>query len=282
MRLYEAVTSQWQSIGPRQEKNFGPFRDRRHAIDKDVARTDRTHPAFAGDQSPKLVALRRILLGYSLFNFDIGYCQGMSDLLAVLLLVYDAEWEAFAVFAALMEKCAGNFSDGANHTIAKQLQQVEVLVRGFMPRLYTHLQQVGATSMSFCFRWLLVLFKREFYIDEVPRLWDGIFMCPFTPTFEIVLVAALLRSAGEQIVDHSMGFDELIKFTNRLCSVTDVDTLLQLGLEFYQFVAEQYVWSQQQQQLGGAASSGVGAGLSDLHSLPSLKEVVAVYEKVDM
>lgn len=31
--------------------------------------------------------MRRILLTYVMFNFDLGYCQGMSDLLSPLMYV---------------------------------------------------------------------------------------------------------------------------------------------------------------------------------------------------
>ena len=44
-------------------------------MDKDVRRTDCMHPFFAGEDNPNVAALRRILLTYSMYNFDLGYCQ---------------------------------------------------------------------------------------------------------------------------------------------------------------------------------------------------------------
>eukprot|EP01137_Pigoraptor_chileana_P006777 Opistho-2@51466 len=43
---YYKLKTQWQSISPAQEQRFAKFRDRRHRIEKDVVRTDRTHPFF--------------------------------------------------------------------------------------------------------------------------------------------------------------------------------------------------------------------------------------------
>lgn len=242
--LYETILRQWTSIGPEQEKHFTAFRERRTAVDKDVARTDRTHAAFAEDHSDKLVAMRRLLLTYSFYNFDIGYCQGMSDLIAVLLLLYPSEADVFAVFRRLMVKCGGNFMNGDQHTMAQQLRAVEVLTHAFVPPLYTHLQKQQATNMCFCFRWLLVLFKREFPVESVVRIWDVIFSCPFTDRYEVILTTALLRAASEQIIDHAMQFDELLKYSNLLCSgLTSVDELLRAASEFYGFCMQQYEWA---------------------------------------
>lgn len=38
-------------------------------------RTDRKLPQFADDESPAFGVLRSILLTYSFYNFDLGYCQ---------------------------------------------------------------------------------------------------------------------------------------------------------------------------------------------------------------
>jgi hypothetical protein len=67
-------------------------------------RTDRRHPFFAGPASspaaPTAVTatLRSVLLTYTLFNWDLGYCQGMSDLLAPVLFVMRDEADAFWCF----------------------------------------------------------------------------------------------------------------------------------------------------------------------------------------
>jgi hypothetical protein len=47
---------------------FSPF----SLTDKDVARTDREHPYFAGDSNPHLPQLRRILLCYVAHDPDLG------------------------------------------------------------------------------------------------------------------------------------------------------------------------------------------------------------------
>ena len=92
-----------------------------------MARTDRDLPFFAGDDNPNLVLLRDILLTHTvldaelgLFRHDMcpqcmhyhasctaGYVQGMTDLLAPILMVVGTEVEAFWCFASYMKRMVG-------------------------------------------------------------------------------------------------------------------------------------------------------------------------------
>lgn len=40
-----------------------------------MRRTDRSQAFYGGARNPNVKALRRILLTYSMYNFDLGYCQ---------------------------------------------------------------------------------------------------------------------------------------------------------------------------------------------------------------
>uniref|UniRef100_M0ZMD9 RAB GTPase activator n=1 Tax=Solanum tuberosum TaxID=4113 RepID=M0ZMD9_SOLTU len=79
---YETIKNQWKSITKEQAKRSTKFRERKALIEKDVVRTDRSIPFYDGDDNSNVKCLRDILLTYSFYNFDLGYCQGMSDLLS--------------------------------------------------------------------------------------------------------------------------------------------------------------------------------------------------------
>lgn len=116
-------------------------------VDKDVVRTDRSHPYFAGDDNPNVAVMRyivirkimfhnawsllcfptislsekpdprsnhfvilmkvflqrNILLNYATYNHEVGYNQGMSDLLASVLAIVQDEVDAFWCFVGLIE-----------------------------------------------------------------------------------------------------------------------------------------------------------------------------------
>eukprot|EP00035_Acanthoeca_spectabilis_P033127 m.22097 g.22097 ORF g.22097 m.22097 type:complete len:174 (-) comp5762_c0_seq2:664-1185(-) len=61
------------------------FRQNKKIIDKDVARTDREHPFFAGDENPNLTALQNLLLAHTMLDPELGYVQGMNDIAGTLL-----------------------------------------------------------------------------------------------------------------------------------------------------------------------------------------------------
>lgn len=42
-------------------------------------RTDRSVPFYDGDDNPNVNLLRDILLTYSFYNFDLGYCQVITS-----------------------------------------------------------------------------------------------------------------------------------------------------------------------------------------------------------
>lgn len=100
---------QWRSVTEGQENRFSEYRDRKSLVEKDVNRTDRTHPFFAGDNNPHLAVLQDILMTYVMYNFDLGYVQGMSDILAPLLLLLGNEVDSFWCFVGFMEKIVSDF-----------------------------------------------------------------------------------------------------------------------------------------------------------------------------
>ena len=240
---YETLCQQWKSIFPQQEKNFRHYRDVKLAIEKDVIRTDRSHPVFEDDKAPKLVQLHETLMSYAMFNLDLGYCQGMSDLLAVIVLMYDEPSQGYAIFRQLMsEKCEGNFRHDVKSNMEKQLKQLQVLTKKFVPQLYAHLERHLAENMTFCFRWLLVLFKREFDVEDIFILWDVLFSSPYTPQFEVFVNVALLKAVSQQILDQNLPYDELLKFTNALSLRMQVADCILLAQDFYDLVASQMAW----------------------------------------
>lgn len=241
---YARMRLQWQTLTPDQIDNWPDYRDRRIAVDKDVERTDRTHPQFADDGCLQLRRLRDVLMTHVMSNFDLGYCQGMSDVASSMLLIYESDAEAFWTFKMLIkDRMAGNFyCDVKRQTMPQQLKAIETLLRVFAPTLHAHLDRHRATDVAFCFRWLLVLFKREFGFEDVNRLWDTIFASPHTPQYEIFVAAAILRCVAGQIVEQSLSYDELLKFTNAMSLNMRLDDVLLLAEDFYETVGSAIAW----------------------------------------
>jgi len=54
----------------------------------------------------------------------------------------------------------------------RQLSTLQQLIAVMDPELHAHLEKTGSLNLFFCFRWILISFKREFAFDQVIRLWE--------------------------------------------------------------------------------------------------------------
>ncbi|XP_076022578.1 TBC1 domain family member 25 isoform X2 [Genypterus blacodes] len=139
---------------------------------KDVLRTDRAHPYYAGSEdSPHLTALTDLLTTFAITHPQISYCQGMSDIASPILAVMDNEAHAFICFCGIMKRLEGNFRpDGQLMSI--KFQHLKLLLQYSDPEFYSYLVSCGADDLFFCYRWLLLELKREFAFDDALRMLE--------------------------------------------------------------------------------------------------------------
>ncbi|XP_048691717.1 TBC1 domain family member 15 isoform X3 [Caretta caretta] len=101
---YFRMKLQWKSVSDEQEKRNSRLRDYKSLIEKDVNRTDRTNKFYEGQDNPGLILLHDILMTYCMYDFDLGYVQGMSDLLSPVLYIMENEVDAFWCFVSYMDQ----------------------------------------------------------------------------------------------------------------------------------------------------------------------------------
>ncbi|KAM3963677.1 TBC1 domain family member 15/17 isoform 2-T2 [Aphomia sociella] len=256
---YYCMKLQWRTITEGQESRFSDYRDRKSLVEKDVTRTDRTHPFFAGDNNPNLVTLQDILMTYVMYNFDLGYVQGMSDILAALLLLMGNEVDSFWCFAGFMDKIASNF-DMDQAGMKQQLFHLNQLVAFVLPDLAQYLTSKDSDNMYFCFRWLLIWFKREFSHMDILRLWEVLWTGLPCDNFHLLICIAILDAEKEHIISKDYDFNEILKYVNELSLRIDVDKVLSTAEGIYhQIIAAPHLTDQIRLIIGlptvGASSS---------------------------
>ncbi|CAF2088848.1 hypothetical protein BRARA_F02657 [Brassica rapa] len=112
-----------------------------------------------------------ILEAYALHDPEIGYCQGMSDLLSPILTVIPEDHEAFWCFVGFMKKARQNFRvDEVG--ITRQLGIVSKIIESKDSKLYKHLEKVKAEDCFFVYRMVLVMFRRELTLEQTLFLWE--------------------------------------------------------------------------------------------------------------
>ncbi|PIO76239.1 TBC domain protein [Teladorsagia circumcincta] len=212
---YERLKAQWLSISEDQESRFFSYSQRKGLVEKDVARTDRSMEFFSGDGNPNLTMLQNILMTYVMYNFDLGYVQGMSDFASPLLYVMGNEVDAFWCFVELMKKIQRNFEKD-QAAIKLQMYQLRDLVMIVNPQLANYLESHQSDDMYFCFRWVLVWFKRELSFADTCKLWEVLWTGQPCPNFLLLICIAILDGEMNTIIANKFGLTEILKHVNDL------------------------------------------------------------------
>ncbi|KAM5437987.1 GTPase activating protein [Microsporum canis] len=226
------------------------FREQKNRIEKDVHRTDRNIPLFAGEDTPHpdpdspfaetgtnvhLEQMKDMLLTYNEYNTDLGYVQGMSDLLSPIYAVMQDDAVAFWGFVGFMDRMERNFLRDQSG-MRQQLLTLDQLLQLMDPKLYLHLQKAESTNFFFFFRMLLVWFKREFEWVDCLRLWEALWTDYLSSSFHIFVALAILEKHRDVIMAHLHHFDEVLKYVNELSNTIDlIPTLSRAEALFHRF-----------------------------------------------
>ena len=231
-------------------------------IEKDVHRTDRHIPLFAGEDIPHpdptsafyqedgpgtnvhMEQLKDMLLTYLEYDtppspdskqpktissnphpLNLGYVQGMSDLLSPLYAVFQDDALAFWAFVSFMQRMSRNFVRSQSG-MRSQLSTLDKLVQLLDPKLYQHLEKADSTNFFFFFRMLLVWYKREFDWSDTLRLWEGLWTDYLSSSFHLFIAVAILEKHREVIMEHLEHFDEVLKYINELSGTIELRDIL--------------------------------------------------------
>ncbi|XP_059856319.1 TBC1 domain family member 17 isoform X3 [Delphinus delphis] len=222
---YFRMKLQWKSVSPEQERRNSLLHGYRSLIERDVSRTDRNNKFYEGPENPGLGLLNDILLTYCMYHFDLGYVQGMSDLLSPILYVTQNEVDAFWCFCGFMELVHGNFEE-SQETMKRQLGQLLLLLRVLDPPLCDFLDSQDSGSLCFCFRWLLIWFKREFPFPDVLRLWEVLWTGLPGPNLHLLVACAILDMERDTLMLSGFGSNEILKHINELTMKLSVEDVL--------------------------------------------------------
>ncbi|XP_019906223.2 small G protein signaling modulator 2 isoform X1 [Esox lucius] len=200
-----------------------------HRIDKDVQRCDRNYYYFTTENLEKL---RNIMCSYVWEHLEVGYVQGMCDLLAPLMVILDDECLAYSCFTQLMKRMSQNFPNGG--AMDTHFANMRSLIQILDSELFELMHQNGDyTHFYFCYRWFLLDFKRELLYEDVFSVWEVIWVAPRISSkhFVLFLALALVEVYREIIRDNNMDFTDIIKFFNEMAERHDVQHILQIARE---------------------------------------------------
>lgn len=200
-----------------------------HRIDKDVQRCDRNYCYFSPNNLEKL---RNVMCTYVWEHLDVGYVQGMCDLVAPLLVIFDDEAKTYSCFCELMKRMSANFPHGGamDSHFANMRSLIQILDAEMLELMH---QNGDYTHFYFCYRWFLLDFKRELVYDDVFSVWETIWAAKYVASshFVLFIALALVEYYREVILDNNMDFTDIIKFFNEMAERHNAKSILKVARE---------------------------------------------------
>eukprot|EP01120_Amphizonella_sp_Union-15-10_P014668 TRINITY_DN71_c0_g1_i1.p1 TRINITY_DN71_c0_g1~~TRINITY_DN71_c0_g1_i1.p1 ORF type:complete len:395 (-),score=31.21 TRINITY_DN71_c0_g1_i1:64-1095(-) len=152
-------------------------------INFDVPRTFPKHSMFSKEGQGR-VPLFNILKAYANYDPEIGYCQGMSYIVAVLLMHLSEEL-SFWVFVRLMRDYSIRTMFQSHMPLS--VQNYEKFLFSKCPVLYNHLKNQNVSLAMFVAPWFKTLFSQQFNLSFVFCLWDNFLLDGLNFIFKVPL-----------------------------------------------------------------------------------------------
>ncbi|KAI5287212.1 hypothetical protein KEM54_006158 [Ascosphaera aggregata] len=219
-----SLQSPWQTL--RQDESL------REEICQDVDRCMQDNHYFRDPRTKR--RMLDILFVYAKMNADIGYRQGMHEILAPVIWVIDSDsvgaqsetepWEEDKTLLTTLDsrslrawRCGNGKPAVVNYEspiVARSRRIHEVMLFRVDYELAEHLAAIEILPQIFLTRWIRLLFGREFQYQEVLSVWDIIFAEGVRlELIDYVCVAMLLRIRWRLLeTDYSGALSLLLKY----------------------------------------------------------------------
>lgn len=182
-------------------------------------------------------------------NPTIGYCQGMNNLTAMLLLIYTSEEDAFWVLVCMIEvrdhchsrepvadpaKCSQNILPQDYYTSQLLVSQADQrvlssLMQKLYPTLYDKMDELGVELPALTFGWFLSLFTDALPVQTLLRVWDLLFVFGTVMLFRVALAIFALHEKELVECDSASTFYSLVKGIT--AHLYQVEPLLKIACE---------------------------------------------------
>ncbi|XP_067129865.1 ecotropic viral integration site 5 ortholog-like isoform X2 [Centruroides vittatus] len=197
---------------------------------RDIARTYPEHEYFREKNGPGQESLFNVMKAYSLYDSEVGYCQGSAFIVGLLLLQMPEE-EAFTVFVRLMQDY--KLRDMYKPSMAElglSMYQLECILQEQNTELYRHFQNQSFHTSMYASSWFLTLFTSTLPLSLASRVMDLFLSEGMEMIFRIAV--AILQFCKEDLLQLDM--EGMLKYFQKempaKCEI-DPDFLINLALQ---------------------------------------------------
>lgn len=196
-------------------------------IHRDIKRTFPNHVMFhsknESDYAPGHQALFDVLKAYSIYDSDLGYCQGLG-FPAALFLMYFTDEDAFWMLESVLNQPLYNLKDlyTENFPLLRQYFYVlQYLLQTHCPKLFAHFYKLGIKPELYATRWFMTIWTASMPFDIAVRVWDILLF--EGPTIFFRLVIHILKSHERDLLKIKEFPDVCMYFRKMDESLYDID-----------------------------------------------------------
>ena len=149
-------------------------------INKDIKRSLQENKISNNELSERLF---RILKAIALLDKELSYCQGMNFICGFMLIIFDGnENDSFFLLMSLFSQTfiiskfdlRGFFIENFP-LLGLYIYIFKYYLRKKFKKIFEHLNKLEIPNQSWIAKWFQTLFVHTFPINDVIRIWDGIF-----------------------------------------------------------------------------------------------------------
>jgi hypothetical protein len=156
-----------------------------YAIAKDIERTFPGHPQF--ESRTGVLALKRLLLAFSLHNPEIGYCQSINFLAGFLLLLLSEEQAFWVLDCLINEILPPDYYTRKLLGVHIDQRVISHLVGELLPDVAKAYEDAGLVLHLVTAEWFMCCLCTTVPAHTAFRIWDCIFLFGSESLFRIVL-----------------------------------------------------------------------------------------------
>jgi len=206
-------------------------------IKRDINRTFPELKFFKEKDSYGQIELFNVLKAFSIYDPEVGYCQGMGFITGILL-SFMSELDVFNCLVVLMNddpdseyKMSGLYKPGLP-LLSKHLGDFQNMIEAELPELARHFQNHGIEISMFGSQWILSLF---IYNLQFPKS-VGLFTLFLLFNYRVILLFGIfvLEEMESDLLE--MGFEEI------LCRINNIDELVSDIDDFVQWLEDDGGW----------------------------------------
>lgn len=238
------------------EERNGPFES---VIERDLTRTFPQVEMFRREGGEGQTDLGRVLRSYAIYDAEVGYCQGLG-FLAALLLLNMSDCEAFCCLVRIMEGHGlRNMFLPTLAGLKLRLFQFEKLLQIHAPDVAAYLESIEVRPAIYVSQWFLSIFGVAAPLDTLHRLYDVVLAEGASETIMRVALALLIKNK-DKILHHDMEEVMRLLLGSELWSAYDgnTDGLVQDAVAYTPSVTTEVLAEferqfEEQQKLSGAS-----------------------------